>query len=316
MRATLAFIGILYCFHNPAVSQANNKEVFSIVAFGDMPYFLPDDYTRFDNVIKTINEQNQAFTVHLGDFKSSNTKCDEVAYQKMLGYFQQFKRPMIYTPGDNEWTDCNKEQAGSYDPEERLSVIRKMFFNGASSFGIEKIQLTSQSQLPGFSKFVENNRWSYHGVSFGTVHLVGTNNFFLPQSKNQNSEFFERDKANATWINEIFNDAKRNRSAGVVLFTQADMFNPDKESSGFENFLKELKRLVMDYDKPVVLVNGDSHKYLIDKPLLRDTKTKKVVENFTRIQVFGEQDMHAVKITINPASPAFFYSEQLIVKGN
>jgi hypothetical protein len=252
----------------------------------------------------------------VGDFKSSSTLCNEEAYQKMLGYFGQFNKPLIYTPGDNEWTDCNKEVAGGYDPEERLSVIRKMFFPTTKSFGKEKIQLTSQSQSAGFPKFVENNRWNYNGVTFGTVHLVGTNNYFLPQSKNNNAEFFERDKANAAWLKEIFSDAKKTNSAGIVLFTQADMFNADKGSSGFENFLAELKRLTIDFGKPVVLVNGDSHKYIVDKPFIRDAKTRKVVENFTRVQVFGEQDMHAVKITINPTSSSFFYTEQLLVKGN
>jgi hypothetical protein len=178
------------------------------------------------------------------------------------------------------------------------------------------MQLISQAQTTGFPKFVENNRWSYRGVTFGTVHLVGTNNYFLPQSKNNNAEFFERDKANAAWLNEIFNEAKRSNSSGIMLFTQADMFNPDKGSSGFENILAELKKLTIEFGKPVVLVNGDSHKYIVDKPFIRDAKTKKVVENFTRVQVFGEQDMHVVKITINPTSPSFFYTEQLFVKGN
>ncbi len=316
MKNVKNFIALLLFLSLATNFSYAQEKPFSIIAFGDMPYYLPADYARFDNVIKAVNEQDQVFTVHVGDFKSSNTPCNEEAYQKMLGYFGQFNKPLIYTPGDNEWTDCNKEAAGGYDPEERLGVIRKMFFASNKSFGKEKIQLTSQSQSAGFPKFVENNRWSYRGITFGTVHLVGTNNYFLPQSKNNNAEFFERDKANAAWLNEIFNEAKRINSSGIMLFTQADMFNPDKGSSGFENILAELKRLTIEFGKPVVLVNGDSHKYIVDKPFIRDSKTKKVVENFTRVQVFGEQDMHVVKIIINPASPSFFYTEQLFVKGN
>ncbi len=307
---------LLFAFYISSIACLAQDKSFSIIAFGDMPYFLPEDYARFDNVIKAVNEQNQVFTVHVGDIKSSNTPCSEEAYQKTLGYFQQFNKPLIYTPGDNEWTDCSKKDAGSYDPEERLGVIRKMFFPDTKSFGKEKIQLTSQSKTQGFAKYVENNRWKHNGISFATVHLVGSNNNFLPSDKKLTDEFFDRDKANIAWLNEVFTDAKASNSPGVVLFTQADMFNPDKESAGFENFLKELKRLTIDFGKQVVLVNGDSHKYIVDKPILRDTKTKKVLENFTRVQVFGEQDMHAVKITFNPSSPSFFYTEQLIVKGN
>jgi hypothetical protein len=223
---------------------------------------------------------------------------------------------LIYTPGDNEWTDCSKKEAGGYNPEERLSVIRKIFFNDTKSFGKEKIQLTSQSKSVGFAMYVENNRWKLNGISFATVHLVGSNNNFLATDKKLTDEFFDRDKANIAWINEVFVEAKASNSLGVVLFTQADMFNADKGTTGFNNFLEVLKALTIDYGKQVVLVNGDSHKYIVDKPFIRDKKTKKVVENFTRVQVFGEQDMHVVKITFNPTSPSFFYTEQLIVKGN
>jgi hypothetical protein len=208
-------------------------------------------------------------------------------------------------------------QAGSYDPEERLDVIRKMFFKDDTGFGKEKLTTVGQSENPAYARYVENRRWDFGGVTFGTVHLVGTNNYFLPESKNQNREFFERDKANVAWLEEIFGHAKQVHSPGIFLFTQGDMFTHDKASSGcFDRFLRELKRLTIDFGKQVVLINGDSHKYIVDKPLLLDLLTKKVLQNFTRIQVFGEQDIHAVKIVIAPSSAGFFSTEQLLVPGN
>ena len=293
------------------------SEKFSIIAFGDMPYVLPEDYGRFENLITAVNNQQQAFNVHVGDIKSSSTKCTEEYYEKIYHYFEQFNKPLIYTPGDNEWTDCNKPEAGGYEPEERLSVIRKMFFKTNSSFGKQKIILIAQSENPQYSKYVENRRWAFGEITFGTVHLVGTNNNFLPESKNQDKEFFERDNANAAWLVEIFKVAKLNNSPGIFLFTQADMFTLNKAASGcFVRFLRELKRLTIDFGKPVILVNGDSHKFIVDKPLLIDETSKKVIQNFTRIQVFGESDIHAVKIMIDPASPSLFSTEQLLVEGN
>jgi hypothetical protein len=92
-----------------AHSQTPNKQPdsFTVVAFGDMPYVLPEDYIRFERLIKTVNNQNQIFNVHVGDIKSSSTPCSEEYYQRIQNYFNQFNKPLVYTPGDNEWTDCN-----------------------------------------------------------------------------------------------------------------------------------------------------------------------------------------------------------------
>jgi hypothetical protein len=312
------FLVILIVICSSALhGQSKTNDHFSIIAFGDMPYVLPADYGRFENLIRSVNSQDQAFNVHVGDIKSSSTPCSDEYYQRIYNYFEQFNKPLVYTPGDNEWTDCNKAEAGAYDPEERLAAVRKKFFQDNRSFGKEKFELKAQSQNPDYVKFVENKRWEFKGVTFGTVHIVGTNNFFLPESKNSNREFFERDHANVSWIEEIFEQAKISNSTGIFLFTQADMFNPGKAASGcYARFLRELRRLTIDFNKPVILVNGDSHKYIVDKPLLRDDLTGRVLENFTRIQVFGELDIHAVKINIMPTSSAFFQTEQLLIPGN
>ena len=314
-----AFAGLLLlCVALKA--QPKPTPVFSFVAMGDMPYTLPEDYTRFENLIKTVNEQNQVFNIHVGDIKASTTPCSEASYGKILNYFQQFSKPLIYIPGDNEWTDCNKKEAGAYDPEERLEVIRKTFFKDKnSSFGKEKMTVASQADDAKFSKFVENRRWEYGKIGFATFHIVGTNNNFVPVSKNGNQEFYGREKANLAWLDEVFAQAKSGNQLGLVLFLHADMFNPDKDSkeaNGFTSFLKRLKEQVVDFKKPVLLINGDSHVFLVEKPLYENAKTKKALDNFTRLQVPGENNMHAVKITVNPGSPGLFQIEELHVPGN
>jgi hypothetical protein len=292
---------------------------FSVVIFGDMPYTLPEDYAKFERLIAAVNQEKQVFNIHLGDFKSSTTPCTEDYFHKIYNYFQQFEKPLIYTPGDNEWTDCSKKEAGAYVPEERLAVVRKTFFsNNNKSFGKEKLDLTPQSLNPVFSKYVENNRWEYGQVTFATVHLVGSNNNFLVESKSHIDEFYERDSANIAWIEEVFKTAKAHNSLGIALFTQADMFNDVKESTGFKHFLEKLTELTVDFKKPVLLVNGDSHRYLIDKPLfvLKGKKNKQTIMNFTRLQSFGEGDVHASKLTIDPNYKELFQIEQLLIKGN
>lgn len=298
------------------VEKTDNDKSFSFVVLGDMPYNLPQDYARFENVIKTINNQDQAFNIFIGDIKSSATPCSEEAYQKMLDYFGAFNKPLIYTPGDNEWTDCFKKECGAYAPEERLGVIRKMFFKDKESLGKEKMKLNIQSEQPEYEKFVENRRWDYGNVAFATIHIVGTNNNFLPNDKNFNKEFYERNKANIAWMKEAFKDAKTNNRAGVVLFVHADMFTPNKSNLGYREFLNELRRLTVDFQKPVLLINGDSHEFIVDKPLPKVPKVQNAIPNFTRLQVFGENEMHAVKVIINPSSPSLFQIEQLIVPEN
>lgn len=318
-RSVILSVFLLAASLNQILAQ---QKPFAFVALGDMPYNLPADYARYDNVIKDINRQNQVFNVFVGDIKASSLPCSQEVYDKMLNSFAQFKKPLIYTPGDNEWTDCGKKEAGSFVPEERLDVLRSTFYRDKlKSFGIEKISLISQGSNPEFTKFVENTRWENQNIGFATVHIVGTNNNFTPESKSNNYEFFERDKADLAWLEEIFQNAKSKNLAGLVIFEHADMFNDNKDAgdaNAFKHIIKKLKELTVDFKKPVLLINGDSHVFLVDKPMYEKgkEKEKKCIDNFTRLQVPGDANMHAVKVTVNPESKSLFQIEQLIVEGN
>lgn len=141
---------------------------FKFVALGDMPYKLPDDYARFEALIGEVNRLQPAFTLHVGDIKSGSTPCSDENFQKVKAQFGLFQGPLVYTPGDNEWTDCHREKAGKYDPLERLAKVRELFFTGMGdrSFGQTPLTLTRQPELP------ENSRWTYQNVVFGTVHVT------------------------------------------------------------------------------------------------------------------------------------------------
>ena len=309
---------LLFLVSYSLTAQNKKDSSFCFVAFGDMPYFLPADYLRFENVIRSVNNLKPAFSVNVGDIKASSTLCSEEVYSKMLNYYGQFNRPMIYTPGDNEWTDCTKKEAGAYDAEERLQVIRKMFFT-KPSLGNGTLDLRSQSANKEFSKYVENNQWQYNNVAFATVHIVGSNNNFLVTSKNGNQEFYEREKAALAWLDEIFKNAKSQDNSAVVIVIHADMFLGAKdlrEASGFNQIKKKLRELSKDFKKPVLLINGDSHVFIVDKPLYEDDKSKATIDNFTRVQVHGENSMHAVKIVVDPESVSVFQFEELKVTGN
>ena len=292
-----------------AQTEANEFEFF---VFGDMPYHIPEDNIGFQRLIETLNTQKQVFNVFVGDFKSSATPCSDTAFLKIRNYFNDFNKPLIYTPGDNEWTDCNKTSAGAFNTDERLDKLRKIFFNKPEySLGKNKLKLISESSIIDYRPFVENQMWHYNNISFATIHLVGSNNNL--KSTGSNKEFTSRSKANLFWLHNLFKTATKQGSLGIVIFEHADMIYPDKGTEGFKDFLTELQKLVKEYAKPVLLVNGDSHKFLVDKPFSLKGKT---LMNFTRLQVFGEEDMHAVKVHINPKNTSLFEIQQFLIPGN
>lgn len=297
----------LICLLFVSISFAQNKK-FEFIAFGDMPYRIPNDYPRFENLIKQINSEKPAFSVHVGDFKSGSTPCSDEYFKRIYDYFETFTNPLVYTPGDNEWTDCNRKAAGEYNPIERLAFLRKMFFSSKESFGHKKLALNSQAENPQFSSYAENVSWEYGGVQFATVHLVGTNNNF--KESGDNTEFIEREKANLAWLEEIYANAVDKK--GLVMFTQADMFYMGTGSSGFENIRLKLAELSKKYEKPVLLVNGDSHRFIVDKPLLNEDKRSTIL-NFTRLQVFGDADMASVKIMVDTNLKELFTFQELLM---
>ena len=69
------------------------------------------------------------------------------------------------------------------------------------------------------------------------------------------------------------------RDSKTLVETDA---NPD----GFHDILSRLRDLTIAFEKPVVLVHGDSHYFIVDKPLL-DAQGRRV-ENFTRVETFGD----------------------------
>ena len=291
-----------------------SRHNFSFFAIGDMPYSVPDDYDRFERVIASINEEKPAFTVHVGDIKGGSTPCTEEVYEKMYDYYQTFNHPFILTPGDNDWTDCRSEGAGGYDPAERLEKFRTVFYKKNKSLGQAPIDLLTQSTYPGYEKFVENSIWERKDVLFATFHVVGSNNNYNPDSSADHSEFEERDAADLFWLEESFDQARSRGNRGVVLILHAAMNYSDSEQSGFRNFTRKLRQQVLGYDKPVLLIYGDHHRFLISKPL--DDDDGRVVPNFTSLMVFGNPDMHAVKITVNRKYDSLFEIRQHFVKSS
>ena len=87
------------------VISAQSFEPFQFVALGDMPYSLPEDDVRYERLISEINKTKPSFSIFIGDTKSGSSPCSDEYNQKVKAYFNQFISPLIYSLGDNEWTD-------------------------------------------------------------------------------------------------------------------------------------------------------------------------------------------------------------------
>jgi hypothetical protein len=151
----------------------------------------------FDRVIDAINADPRVrFVLHTGDIKAGSERCDDSLLQRRFDQIQRFAKPVVYTPGDNEWTDCHRTNNGGYLPTERLSTLRSLFFpQPGVTIGSRPARLATQASVPGFGTFVENTLWSFGGATMGALHVVGSNNGYAPWNQIDAGDSYETPRA-------------------------------------------------------------------------------------------------------------------------
>ncbi len=292
----------------------------SFVAFGDMPYCDdrdPEDcraeVARVEALIGEINAAGPAFSVFLGDTKAGGERCtDAVVLDRTAAWFARVEGPLVYTPGDNEWTDCWRERAGGFDPLERLQRLRERFFAEPRSLGRAPIPLVRQADVHAEHRlYVENARWERGGVLFATVHVPGSDNNRPHGGENGGgavppgaaAEYPARNRANLAWIAETFALAEREGHGAVVFALQADLYHRDRCGRGsVEGHLDTRAALAEGarrFGRPVLLLHGDEHFHLEDRPVPE-------APNLVRVMVPGARDVRAVRVAVDPAAPEPF----------
>ena len=320
--------GQLLAMYDPSWVDTTAATV-DVAVIGDTPYGAAQ-LADLPNLIGAINgAAGISRVVHVGDIKSGSTRCDDSYFAQISAAFATFTDPLVYTPGDNEWTDCHRANNGAYDPVERLDAIRKLFFPiaGRTLGGVKKDVLT-QSDIPAFGTFVENTLWSEAQVTFSALHIIGSNNSLLPWYTDDTTgtkvddparriaEETARDAANLDWLERTFDLATRQGSKAVALFIQADMWDPAiftaGQYNGFTATVRRLADLTRAFAKPVLLVNGDSHVFKVDNPLVAGDVLYGVtgaVPNLTRVIVQGSTTTPLtewLRLKVDPATPAVF----------
>ncbi|MBU1358844.1 MAG: hypothetical protein KJ901_08855 [Gammaproteobacteria bacterium] len=325
-------------------------EPYQIGLWGDLPYSDLQAQVGVPNLIADMNRQDLAFTINDGDLKvgsgiagsATPTVCSNALYTQALGYLNALNAPAILTPGDNDWTDCDRPANGGFNSLERLDYERKVFFSDSYSLGRQRLKMEVQSTpkclgVNGPTPCVENRRWSQGGVVYVTLNVQGSCNNLCDTAPDAN-EWSARNQANIAWLRESFRFAAARQAAAVMIVSQANpgwdlsdatraplrdpktLAETDGQPDGFQDFLLALREETIAFRRPVAYVHGDSHYHRIDKPFL-DAQGRRL-ENFTRVETFGDNagngnnDVNWLKVTVDPRSREVFAYQQQIVPAN
>jgi len=219
---TAAIGGALIAGSLASGADGKNGKTFeySVGLWGDFPYNDAQATTGVPNLIADMNSSDIEFSVHDGDLKAGNgtpgsttpTLCDNALYAQALRYLDTFVKPAMFTPGDNDWTDCDRPANCGFNSLERLDYERALYFTSPNSFGSHPMPLEVQSTplCPGFSgpaRCVENRRWTYKGVTYFTMNVQGSCNNLCDTDPDP-VEWAGRNAANIEWMHQSFRAAR------------------------------------------------------------------------------------------------------------
>jgi hypothetical protein len=251
--------------------KTNTHGSFTYAVYGDAPYGVsPTDTSETDATpafIDAVNSDPDVSTVvHVGDIHSGKQYCTEGYDRQIAGMWSHFADPVVYTPGDNEWTDCHKVAEGggtfnkttgeidivkdpvagnpvdyaSGNPVQNLDLIRSIFYPASgATLGSGALHTISQATAydrahPADAAYVENVIWKQKGFVFVTLNIPGGSNndtdiwYGAPtRSDEQAAETQQRTAADLRWLDRAFALASDEDAQGLVLIQQADMWDLD-----------------------------------------------------------------------------------------
>lgn len=277
--------------------KPNAPGTFSFAVLGDAPYYFWEDL-QFRLVLRAIDEHELTEVIHVGDMFWK--PCSDAMYRAFRNRFNRVGHPLIYTPGDNEWADCWETRSGGYAPLERLAALRRVFFADPSrSLGAKPIALTSQG-----GELIENARWQHDGLVFATVHLTGSFNAtrrFPKRTAADDAEARRRLAGAVSWLRATFAEAHARNATAVVIAFHASL----DERVPYAPFSAALEEEALRFRRPVLIVHGDDHQFIVDRPLRP--------RNLTRMMVPGSHDVGWVRVSVRPGAASPFAFESHVV---
>ena len=298
---------------NPLIIGAQE---FTFVAIGDTAYHGEASQQAYRKLIDLINSSNPAFSIHVGDIWGA-TLCIEERYQQEFETFARYDHPVIYTPGDNEWTDCNRYAYGAFENVSRLELLREIFYADELSLGGKPMPLVRQSDVSQYIDYVENSRWIHNDVLFFTLNVAGSNNNLQIKHPRSIQEAFDRHKANVAWLRDSVRIARQHDLPAIVISIHAELLDDGTASDWlpgeFRDLVRELQIAAFRFGKPVLLIHGDLHKFIIDRPFV-DRRQPGRYGNITRLQVYGDPEIRGVQVGVDPSKAWVFSFEPIYLE--
>jgi hypothetical protein len=273
----LALFGLIACLFNlPALAAP-----LDLVVIGDTPYTAEDE-PMMAAATDAIKLMNPPFVLHVGDMQSSKAVCGPPDDRFAAQIAALAPIPVIYTPGDNDWTDCDTKidpTTGKHVSElGRLSTLRRKFF-ARPAITDPTYHYVQQAGAP------ENARFEHAGMTFVTLNVAGTNNgrdlVMGDDLALAARAAAERDTADLNWLKQAFATARRSKSAALVVVMQADLTHLPRTSvgvlcrdaiadesrpcDGYAGLRKALIKGARTFARPVLLIHGDTAPFIMTR---------------------------------------------------
>ncbi|MGI9244569.1 MAG: hypothetical protein ACR2RV_27455 [Verrucomicrobiales bacterium] len=243
---------------------AANPVRFSAMGCG--PYRKPDEVALRHHIAQENREQEKsAFIVHLGDINSGalakSGKLFEERYAAVASWLADGSEiPTYIVPGDNEWNDRPDPDVGWGFWSKHLMRLN------------EKFEMPWKTQRQEVRP--ENFAFVHDGVLFIGLNVVGGR-------VHDPVEWATRFKQDNDWVEAQFSKHGAQVRAAVVML-QANVVGQGKPKVAvnllFKPFTSRFAELAAGFDKPVLLIHADGHKWTRDHPW-------KGAPKVTRVQV-------------------------------
>ena len=286
------------------------------IALGDLPYSDDQAATLADAITPAVRAADVPFVVHYGDFKSGGAACTDDALTAGRDEIHAIHdAPVFFTPGDNDWTDCDRAATGAPASElGRLDYLRRVFFADEQAmptdWGVDRQPL-----------YPENAIWSVDDVVFVTTHVVGTNNgrdeILEDDIDNALAHVEAREQAVRAWLTDAA--IATLRAKALVVIGHADVTTPfgagacdasnRMRCDAYQDFRALLKRAAEIHGKPMLYVHGDTSPFCVDEDFGDGA------ENLWRLNGPGDYTViDAVKVTVTPEAEVPFQFESVVGK--
>jgi hypothetical protein len=281
--------------------RAPSPEGFAFGVMGDAPYNDREE-AHVTAMLERMGAEPLAFIVHIGDIKASGAPCTGALFEQRRTQLDRSRHPIIYTPGDNEWTDCRR-RAGEH-PLESLAQLRRVFFSDRWSLGVGKIETLVEDRAAPCAAYPENRAWTRMRIRFVTLNIPGSdNNVGFDQASDDEAAC--RNEANRRWLARAADESEGADTRALVVAIHANPWATRKPAV-YRDFLAQLQAVARRLGKPVLLVHGDTHTYRVDTPFSAAGET---LFNLTRLETYGSPFVGWVKVTVDPQSPEVFRFE-------